>query len=153
MLIKISIGLPDMYQRKWNAFFVPTWWNIRKIKMTTSIGVTIFGLVIRLISMWQKISDQHSKMKFRKMLSETGHNRYLENTLKRHTANVLTNMETESISSSCSKERWWSSHGWLIVVIIQWQNEGFCGIFCSKMIWQTDFLILYCDKESSLLRS
>jgi hypothetical protein len=30
------------------------------------------------------------------MLSETGHDRYLEDTLKMHRSNVLTNMETDT---------------------------------------------------------
>ncbi len=32
----------------------------------------------------------------KKMLSETGHDRYLEDTLKMHLSNVLTNMETDT---------------------------------------------------------
>jgi hypothetical protein len=35
-------------------------------------------------------------MKWKKMLSETGHNRSLEDTLEMHIANVLTDMETDT---------------------------------------------------------
>ena len=61
-----------------------------------SFGVTISDQKIHSISIWQNILRQLSKMKLKIVLSESGYNRYLENILKLHISDVLTNMETDT---------------------------------------------------------